>query len=319
MVSSFTVRAFSVVIALLASLFPPTLAYQRLATRTLILHKQQYHFQRSSLHRLFAQREDEEENIIVFTKEDGPIPINKQQTSLDFRRFFFFNAIAILIALGANFMQITSLIMSTTQPEFFRAQRIDQLYSIGGFNRCFDVEDQYEFIYPNAWVKDRYIILADARDRELPQELRNRKSQKLRPDTAFGPIKGDGRENLSVIKNSVLPGFSLAGTLGSPKDAAEKLLRESIAPPESGKTATLIDAYSSERNGIPYYIFEFTVQKGDEFYQHSLSAIASRGTELYTLTFVCPEKRWKELQSTANTVVASFTLISKGNTPQGFY
>lgn len=268
---------------------------------------------------LHAQREDDEENIIVFTKDDGPIPISKLQTTLDFKRFFFFNAVALIIAFGANFMQITSFLMSNTQPEFFRAQRIDQLYSIGGFNRCYDVEDQYEFIYPDSWVKDRYIILADARDRELPMDIRNRRAQKLRPDTAFGPPKGDGKENLSVIKNSVLPGFSLAGTLGSPKEAAEKLLRESIAPPDSGKVATLIDAYSTERDGIPQYILEFTVQKGDEFFQHSLSAIAARGTELYTLTFVCPESRWNQLESTAKSVVSSFTFISKGSTPQGFY
>ena len=47
----------------------------------------------------------------------------------------------------------------------------------------------------------------------------------------------EGRENLSVIRSSVMPGFSLRGTLGEPAEAAERLLRTAIAPPGSGKYA----------------------------------------------------------------------------------
>jgi hypothetical protein len=43
------------------------------------------------------------------------------------------------------------------------------------------------------------------------------------------------RENLSVIRSSVLPGFSLRGTLGSPNEAADRLLSSVIAPAASGK------------------------------------------------------------------------------------
>ena len=46
---------------------------------------------------------------------------------------------------------------------------------------------------------------------------------------------GDGGENVSVVKSELMGGFSLTGTLGEPKQAAEKLLSTFIAPPESGE------------------------------------------------------------------------------------
>ncbi|CAN0484083.1 unnamed protein product, partial [Laminaria digitata] len=48
---------------------------------------------------------------------------------------------------------------------------------------------------------------------------------------------GDGGENVSVVKSELTGGFSLTGTLGKPKEAAEKLLSTFIAPPQSGKYA----------------------------------------------------------------------------------
>jgi hypothetical protein len=263
--------------------------------------------------------DDEDAPIMVFSKEDKPRLISKAQTGIDLRRFVLFNTIALVIAVGSNFMQMTSFIMSNTQPEYFRSQRIDELYSINGFNRYYDETDRYELLYPADWLKDRSLVIAEARDRETPTDIRNRRSQRIRPDVAYGPSQGDGKENLSVIKNSVLPGFSLAGTLGEPRAAAEKLLREAIATPESGKVASLIDAYEVSNKGAPVYIFELSVQKGEDFYQHSLTAIASRGNELYTLTFVCPENKWSALRDTANTVVKSFKLSAASATPIGFY
>lgn len=42
-------------------------------------------------------------------------------------------------------------------------------------------------------------------------------------------------ENVSLVKSGLMPGFSLRGTLGEPREAAEKLLSTVIAPPDSGK------------------------------------------------------------------------------------
>lgn len=68
----------------------------------------------------------------------------------------------------------------------------------------------------------------------------------VQPDVAYAaPSQGQGlgagsgnvnvRENLSVIRSSVLPGFTLRTTLGEPREAAERLLSTAIAPVGSGK------------------------------------------------------------------------------------
>ena len=43
-----------------------------------------------------------------------------------------------------------------------------------------------------------------------------------------------------MVKSELMGGFSLAGTLGKPKEAAEKLLSTFIAPPESGGYCSLL-------------------------------------------------------------------------------
>lgn len=45
---------------------------------------------------------------------------------------------------------------------------------------------------------------------------------------------GDGSENVSVVKSELMEGFSLKGTMGAPKEAAQKLLSTVIAPENSG-------------------------------------------------------------------------------------
>ena len=46
---------------------------------------------------------------------------------------------------------------------------------------------------------------------------------------AFGPPGTSAEENLSVVSGPLRPGSSLIGTLGTPEQAAEKLLNERIA------------------------------------------------------------------------------------------
>ena len=286
-----------------------------------------------------AESKEEERVTVYFSREDEPTTSSARlrNSNSSTQRFLLFNLLALVLATGANFLNLTSFLMSSTSPSFFRSLGLDQLYAINGYMRSVDLEDEYSFLYPSSWVKDRYIVLAEARERETPRLLRRGDrglgGLGVRPDTAFGPMRGNGRENLSVVKSSVMPGFSLEGTLGSPRAAAEKLLNEAIAPAGSGKIATLLDAYEyspEEEEGksgsslSPLYIFEYTVQREGAgeggFFQHSLSAIASRGTELYTLTFMSPESSWDEKRKEeANTVVRSFQLTSRTATPSGFY
>ena len=102
---------------------------------------------------------------------------------------------------------------------------------MGGYRRESSSEDKYSFIFPDSWVIDQSVYLNRVRKNELPVSLR--RSASVMPEVAYGPVQGDGRENLSVIKSRVMPGFSLK-MMGTPQEAAERLLSTVIAPPQSG-------------------------------------------------------------------------------------
>lgn len=243
-----------------------------------------------------------------FLGEEGEFVSDVKRAGIDVRRFISFNLLALALALGANFVGVTSTLMSNTNPEFFRSLKLDQLYQINGLFR--HVDDDVEFLYPQNWLADQTVTLANARERELPLALRERQQAtfRVRPNAAYGPMGSDGRDNVSVIKSSVMEGFSLKGTLGAPREAAERLLANVIAAPGSGKTATLLDAYADVRDGQPAYVFEYTIQKGDNFYQHSVSVIMSRDNTLYTLTAVSPESKWAAQEETVKKIAQSFRL-----------
>lgn len=134
-------------------------------------------------------------------------------------------------------------------------------------------------------------------------------------DAALGPPGGDADENVSVVKSRVAPGFSLEGSLGAPRQAAEALLATAIAAPGSGKNATLIDARAETRGaGGLVYEFEYVVRRDvgpRQFALHSLSVIAARPAEdtLFTLTVLAPEGRWKEREAELRQVAQSFRLV----------
>ena len=121
--------------------------------------------------------------------------------------------------------------------------------------------------------------------------------------TAFGPpgrlnqkgVSQQGDTNVSVLVSTVMDGFSLEGTLGSPKSAAETLLRVSLAPEGSGKTATLLEAFDDPSRSV--YQFQYRVDRGQRGPPlQAISVIAARnGNTLYTLTVVAPETEWEDV------------------------
>eukprot|EP00600_Ochromonadales_sp_CCMP1393_P013716 CAMPEP_0175011952 /NCGR_PEP_ID=MMETSP0005-20121125/9008_1 /TAXON_ID=420556 /ORGANISM="Ochromonas sp., Strain CCMP1393" /LENGTH=290 /DNA_ID=CAMNT_0016268073 /DNA_START=125 /DNA_END=997 /DNA_ORIENTATION=+ len=257
----------------------------------------------------------------VYFGEDYERPGLFKLSEIDLQRFITYNGLALLLALGANFVGITSTLMSTN-PAYFRSLGLDQLYSIDGYRRYADTEDKYEFMFPADWVMDQTIVNANARDRELPQALRMRKQQSaslIGPDVAMGPIQGDGRENLSVIKSRVMPGFVMQRVLGTPQAAAEKLLSTVIAPPDSGKTYELIKAEGREKNGKTQYTFEYTIRNDEKkLFQHTVSVITNRGTELFTFTATIPQSKWDTLKAQILTSADSFDVKGQ-DLPVGFY
>ena len=81
------------------------------------------------------------------------------------KRFILYNALAFALAIGANFLGITSTILTQSNPQYFRSLKLDQLYSIGGFRRYVSAENQYEFIVPDKWLIDQSIMLSNINNR----------------------------------------------------------------------------------------------------------------------------------------------------------
>lgn len=252
-------------------------------------------FLKLGLHQQFTQ---------LYARDDSGMQDRLQINPI---RFFTFNLLALVLAFGANFVGITSYVMSNTDPAYFRSTQLDQLYPIDGYRRYVDRDDHYQFIFPTDWVADPQVLLYNIRSQELPDALRAKRG--LAPDAAFIPSRGDFTENISVIKSKVKDGFTLSGTLGVPKEAAQKVLDTIIAPPGSGKTATLLRAEENIRNGQPFYEFEYSLQKPDQnIFRHTVSVIANRGNELYTFTATAQESSWKMVQDKLLTAAASFQL-----------
>jgi PsbP len=91
-----------------------------------------------------------------------------------------------------------------------------------------------------------------------------------------------------------LTGFSLQGTLGSPTEAAEKLIRLSLAPEGSGRTVVLDSSIADPHRQV--YQLDYTVDRGNHKpLLRAISVIAAGspfGTKLITLTVTAPNQVW---------------------------
>ena len=250
----------------------------------------------------FDNNNNNNNNSYLFTSDDDLISTrNKKGYNINIKRFIGFNFLALLLAFGANFFGVTSLLLSNINSDYFKTIKLDQIYSINNFLRF--VTDDYMFIYPDDWIADFQVL--DAKDRNLPILLQEK--QKSRPSIAFKK-QGTKLENVSVIKSKILQGFTLSGTLGTVNEAADKLL-SLVAPPP--KTYKLINAYEEIRNNQLYYIYEYSVQKPEtDFNQHAISIITSRGTNLYTMTVVAPQSTWSKEESKILKIASSFQILN---------
>lgn len=210
------------------------------------------------------------------------------------------------IALAGNFLGVTSRLLTTVPEERVEAIGIDAYFPRGDYKRCQTPE--YTFVLPKEWVADTFVELAKAQrkvqplDYSMQQDQRSRKITTL-PDSAYGPpgrlnqkgVSQQGDTNVSVIVSSGLSGFTLEGTLGTPRDAAETLLSKSIAPEGSGRVATLQRAV--EDRGGQTYQFEYVVDRGARappLKNIAVIAASPAGDKLYTLTVVAPAEKWKD-------------------------
>lgn len=83
--------------------------------------------------------------------------------------------------------------------------------------------------------------------------------------------------------------------MGSPTEAAEKLIRISLAPEGSGRTISLTSAVADTERQV--YQFDYTVDRGNNKpLLRAISVIAAGapvGTKLITLTVTAPNDTWQ--------------------------
>jgi len=214
---------------------------------------------------------------------------------------------ATAVALGANFLGSTSALLGVLPPEAVESSGLDAYYPVNGFKRFSSSEFGYSFAVPNGWAADTAVELAKATrraarlDYEMPRRNRPAGGGVI-PDAAFGPPgKFDSRgvtsntdTNVSAVTAPATPGFRLA-SLGGPTEAAETLLRVSLAPEGSGRKATLLGAAEVQAGKARAYRFEYDVDRGEKGVPlRALSNVAVReGDVLITMTVVAPREGWE--------------------------
>eukprot|EP00580_Thalassiosira_gravida_P002761 CAMPEP_0201599498 /NCGR_PEP_ID=MMETSP0492-20130828/922_1 /ASSEMBLY_ACC=CAM_ASM_000837 /TAXON_ID=420259 /ORGANISM="Thalassiosira gravida, Strain GMp14c1" /LENGTH=400 /DNA_ID=CAMNT_0048062081 /DNA_START=32 /DNA_END=1234 /DNA_ORIENTATION=- len=262
------------------------------------------------------------------------------------RRIFLSLSSSTAIALAANFFGITSNVLSALPPEFGEKSGLDTYYPRGDYKRAVvraaasnsvsgipSSSGKCSFLIPKEWVADTGLALAQAQRqaKALDYSMASSSSQQqgssngnTLPDAAYGPPGrldsqglSNGDTNVSVIVNTGVRNFSLASSLGNdPKSAAEVVLSL------SNSRRTLVSAVEERRgddddtngNGVPVYIFEYTVDRGERAKPlRALSVVAGSraGDAFVTLTVVSTEEEWEKprVAERLRKIVESFKLV----------
>mmetsp|Transcript_13061 Transcript_13061/g.28850 ORF Transcript_13061/g.28850 Transcript_13061/m.28850 type:complete len:335 (-) Transcript_13061:24-1028(-) len=267
------------------------------------------------------------------TSSSPPPPKPQQPSSDDLmkamgtnpRRIFLSLTTSTGIALAANFLGITSTLLASVPPDVLESTSLDTYYPVNDFKRYNG--GGYTLTIPKEWVADTAVELAKATRRAGTLDYGMKRPGSgapgagVLPDAAFGPPgKKDARgltpqgadTNVSVVSSRLRPGFSLRGSLGPPKDAAETLLRVSLAPEGSGRVGTLLTASEEHRGRSSVYQFEYDIDRGERGVPlRAISVIGVVGGEvLVTSTVVAPKADWadKTYADKLRRIIESFKL-----------
>ncbi|KAL9685327.1 hypothetical protein QQ045_022775 [Rhodiola kirilowii] len=226
---------------------------------------------------------------------------------------------ASLVALGADFCGCTSFLLGLA-PEAGRSLKLDVLYPIGGYRRCVDATDGFEFVYPAKWVGDQTLLYRAVGRAEMERSLdppsisdpllRNRRRRNLNePVVAFGPPGSTGELNVSVIVSPVPLDFSIEA-FGGPREVGEAIVR-TITGKRAGVTGTLIESTLREdaMNYVKYYLLEFKVESST-FRRHNVAVCCVRQGKLFTLNAQAPESAWLDVRRDLYSIANSFSLTT---------
>jgi photosystem II oxygen-evolving enhancer protein 2 len=152
-----------------------------------------------------------------------------------------------------------------------------------GLKSFVNTNNGYEFSYPNGWVQ---VKVANG------------------PDVVFHDLI-EISENVSVVISPVSEGETLA-QLGTPTEVGYKLGKAALAPPESGRTAELVNAFERESEGKTYYFLEYLVKLPNQQQRHNIASVAVSRGKLFTFNASIPERRWQKMKSALQEVISSF-------------
>ncbi|KAJ4957251.1 hypothetical protein NE237_014034 [Protea cynaroides] len=235
---------------------------------------------------------------------------------------------ASAVAVGANFAGITSFLLGFS-PEIGRNLKLDVVYPVGGYSRCIDTSQGFEFIYPANWVGDQTLLYRAVGKAESERSLdppplinnqttspsRRRRQDFSDPVVAFGPPGSNGELNVSVIVSPVPLDFSIEA-FGGPKEVGEAVMRTIAGGGSSSRgiadvTATLIESTMREdpMKKLNYYQLDFRVE-GPSFRRHNVAICCARGGRLFTLNAQAPESSWPEIKPVFYAIADSFTITS---------
>ncbi|MEH2243162.1 photosystem II reaction center PsbP [Nostoc sp.] len=154
-----------------------------------------------------------------------------------------------------------------------------------GLKSFVDTSDGYQFLYPNGWLQ---VKVANG------------------PDVVFHDLI-EVSENISVVISPVPEGKTLS-ELGTPTEVGYKLGKAALAPPDSGRSAELVNAAQREVDGKTYYLLEYEVKLPNQQERHNIASVAVSRGKLFTLNASIPEKRWQRVKRMIDEVVNSFSV-----------
>ncbi len=159
----------------------------------------------------------------------------------------------------------------------------------GGLQSYVDSLDGYQFLYPTGWVQVEVSGNADVVFHDIIQTT----------------------ENVSVVVSETASNKTLAD-LGSPEVVGQRLLRNVIAPQDSGRTAELLAAAAVDVGPKTYYSMEYLVQlpasNGSAQERHNVSTIAISRGKVFTLSVSAPEDRWPKVEDRYRQIAQSFSV-----------
>ncbi|MEN9204220.1 MAG: photosystem II reaction center PsbP [Thermostichales cyanobacterium SZTDM-1c_bins_54] len=154
----------------------------------------------------------------------------------------------------------------------------------GGLRVYSDPRGEFRFAYPNGMtptatgsLKERVVLLRD--------------------------LVNEG-ENISLMI-SPFDRAEQISELGSPTEVGQRVAEKMIAPPDSGRTTTLVNAGSLVVNEQPYYLLEYETHLGSQV-RHEVVNVTIQHHKLYTLTASTDDRRWPQVKDQFYAVAQSF-------------